>query len=124
MRAYFINSKTDEHGPIEVEPSLKEYYRLIGCDCITIATREVNGHPFDIVLDDEGLLKPNRTSAFSVEADVFGTQEELVGNLLIFGSGEEDFRSLTDDEVLMIERRMIYSVSTDGIGHPTLLYTR
>jgi len=124
MRAYFINSKTDEHGPIEVEPSLKEYYRLIGCDCVTIVTREVNGHPFDIVLDDEGLLKPNRTSAVSVEADVFGTQERLVGNLLIFGSGEEAFRSLSDDEVLTIQRRMIYSVSIDGIGHPTFLYTR
>jgi len=124
MRAYYINSKTDEHGLIEVEPSLKEYYRLIGCDCITIVTREVNGHPFDIVLDDEGLLKPNRTSAVSVEADVFGTQERLVGNLLIFGSGEEAFRSLSDDEVLTIQRRMIYSVSIDGIGHPTFLYTR
>ena len=124
MRAYYINSKTDEHGPIEVETSLKEYYRLIGCDCITIVTREVNGHPFDIVLDDEGLLKPNRTSAVSVEADVFGTQERLVGNLLIFGSGEEAFRSLSDDEVLTIQRRMIYSVSIDGIGHPTFLYTR
>ena len=124
MRAYYINSKTDEHGPIEVEPSLKEYYSLIGCDCITIVTREVNCHPFDIVLDDEGLLKPNRTSAVSVEADVFGTQERLVGNLLIFGSGEEAFRSLSDDEVLTIQRRMIYSVSIDGIGHPTFLYTR
>jgi len=124
MRAYYLNSKTDEHGPIEVEPSLNEYHRLIGCDCITVVTREVSGHPFDIVLDDDGLLKPNRTSAFSVEADVFGTQEKLVGNLPIFGSEEEDFRSLSDDEVLTIQRRMIYSVSTDGIGHPTFLYTR
>ena len=29
MRAYYLNSKTDEHGPIEVEPSLNEYHRLI-----------------------------------------------------------------------------------------------
>lgn len=124
MRAYYVNSKTDEHGPIELEPSIKEYYRLIGCDCITIVTREVNGHPFDIVLDDEGLLKPNRVSAVSVEADVFGTQEKLVGNLLIFGIGEEDFRSLTDDEVLMVDCRMIYRVSIDGAVHPTFLYSR
>lgn len=123
MRAYYVNSKTDEHGPIEVEPSLKEYYRLIGCDCITIVTREVNGHPFDIVLDDEGLLKPNRTSAISVEADVFGTQEKLVGNLLIFGSGEEDFRSLTDDEVAVIRSRMLDGLLADGTMHPMFWYT-
>lgn len=124
MRAYYIDTKTDEHGPIEVEPSLKEYHRLIGCDCITIVTREVNGHPFDIVLDDEGLLKPNRISAISVASDMFGTQEKLVGNLLIFGSGEEDFRSLTDEEVRTIQRRMIDGLFADGSEHPTFWYSR
>ena len=124
MRSYYLNSKTDEHGPIEVEPSLNEYHRLIGCDCITVVTREVSGHPFDIVLDDDGLLKPNRVSAISVEADVFGTQEKLVGNLLIFGSEEEDFRSLTDDEALTIRRSVIDVVFADGSVHPTFRYSR
>ncbi len=124
MWAYYFNSKTDEHGPIEVKPSLKEYHRLIGCDCITIATREVKGRPFDIVLDDEGLLKPNRVAAVSVERDVFDTHEKLVGNLLIFGSGGEDFRSLTDDEVEQIKRRITDARFAVGSRHPVFCYSR
>jgi len=124
MRAYYLNSKTDEHGPIEVEPSLNEYHRLIGCDCITVVTREVSGHPFDIVLDDDGLLKPNRVSAISVEADVFGTQEKLVGNLLIFGVDPDNYehgnRSLTDDELVQIGEHVMYAF---GVC-PILFYTR
>ena len=126
MRAYFINSETDEHGPIDVEPKLDEYYRLIHCDCIDIAMREVQGHKYNIVLDDEGLLKPNRISAISVEADMFGNQERLAGSLLIFGVDEieYDLRSLTDDEVGQIERRITDARFADGSKHPVFCYSR
>ena len=128
MRAYFINSETDEHGPIETEPKLDEYYRLIGCRCVDFIIREINGHPYNIILDDEGLLKPNRIAAVSVQSNVFGTQEHLAGNLLIFGVDENDFehgcRSLTDEELMQIQRRMILGVFSDGSEHPVLFYSR
>lgn len=128
MRAYFINSETDEHGAIELEPKLDEYYRLIGCRCVDFAVREIDGHPYNIVLDDEGLLKPNRIAAISVQSDMWGNQERLAGNLLIFGLDPDDYehgcKSLTDEELLQIQRRMIDGVFADGSEHPVLWYTR
>lgn len=128
MRAYFINSETDEHGAIEIEPKLDEYYRLIGCMCVDFIIREMDGHPYNIVLDDEGLLKPNRIAAVSVLSDIWGNQERLAGNLLIFGVDTDDYehgcRSLTDDELLRIQRRMIDGIFADGSEHPVLFYTR
>lgn len=128
MRAYFINSETDEHVAIEVEPRLDEHYRLIGCRCVDFAVREIDGHPYNIVLDDEGLLKPNRIAAISVQSDMWGNQERLAGNLLIFGLDPDDYehgcKSLTDEELLQIQRRMIDGVFADGSEHPVLWYTR
>lgn len=128
MRAYYINSETDEHGAIDVEPRLDEYYRLIGCRCVDFAVREISGRSYNIVLDDEGLLKPNRITAASLQSNAFGTQERLAGNLLIFGVDEDDFehgcRSLTDDELLLIRRRMVDGIFADGSEHPVLFYTR
>lgn len=44
-----------------LEDTLKNYYSLIGCRCIDIVQRAFGGVVFDIVLDDEGLLKANET---------------------------------------------------------------
>lgn len=101
-------------------------YRLIGCDCVDIIVRHVNEQPFNIVLYDEGLLKPNRITGVSVMSDIFGTQEKLVGNMLVFGVDEEndDLRGLTDDEVLTIQRRMVDAIFRDGTEHPTFWYSR
>lgn len=126
MRAYHIDMQTDTCEVIDVEPKLDEYYRLIHCDCIDIVMREVHGHKYNIVLDDEGLLKPNRISATSVESDMFGNQERLAGSLLIFGveEVEYDLRSLTDDEVEQIKRRITDARFADGSKHPVFCYSR
>ena len=128
MRAYFINSETDEHEAIDIEPTLDEYYRLIGCRCVDFIIREIDGHPYNIILDDEGLLKPNRIAAVSAKSDICGNKEHLAGNILIFGVDAEDFehgcKSLTDDELLQIRRRMIDGIFADGSEHPVLVYSR
>lgn len=128
MRAYFIDSKTDEHNVIDIEPTLDEYYRLIDCTCVDIIMREIDGHPYNIVLDDMGLLVPNRIAAISVTSNLFGDRERLAGNLLIFGVDMDDCecgcKSLTDDEVRQIQRRMIQGLFMDGTEHPVLFYTR
>lgn len=125
MRAYIVSGKEDKHGEIEVEPSLKEYYRLIGCDCIDIVVREIDGHPYNIVLDDEGLLKPNRITAMALTSDIFGNTERLAGTLLVFGVDEEwDLAGLDDDEVLQIQRHMVSAIFSDESIHPMLWYTR
>lgn len=44
-----------------IKDDLQEFYSLIGCRTIDIVSRVFNGVLFDIVLDDEGLLKANET---------------------------------------------------------------
>ena len=128
MRAYYINGETDEHEPIDIEPKLDEYYRLIGCRCVDFAVREIDGHEYNIICDDEGLLKPNRITAISVMSNAFGERERLAGNLIIFGVDPDNYehgcKSLTDEELLQIQRRMVMGVFADGSEHPTFWYTR
>ena len=56
MIALFLDMENDEVRIVTVN-GLQDYYRLIGCDCIEIANREIRGKRFDIICDDEGLLK-------------------------------------------------------------------
>ena len=124
MRAFLIDSKTDECKAVEIEPSLDEYYRLIGCDCIDITLRSICGRYYNIVVDDEGLLKPNRSSAICVTE---GIGEVLAGSLLIFGVSpeecDEDFQTLTEDDVAGISSCIKQFEFTDGSVHPVLTYT-
>lgn len=91
----------------EVEASnLDEYYKLLNCDTIDIVTREVfnfrrqEKRAFDIICDDNGLLKSDIIpSGIGKDGSV-----QLVGNLLICNfdkNGNE--KSLTEDDVDFIE---------------------
>ena len=124
MRAFLIDSKTDECKTVDIEPSLDEYYRLIRCECIDITLRRICGRHYNIVVDDEGLLKPNRASALCVTE---GIDEVLAGSLLIFGVNleecDEDFQTLTDEDILGILSCIKQFEFNDGSVHPVLTYT-
>lgn len=45
----------------EIEDSIHTYYNLINCRSIDIVCRYFDNVQFDVVLDDEGLLKANET---------------------------------------------------------------
>lgn len=129
MRAYFINSETDEHGPIDIEPTLSEYHRLIGCDCVDMVTREIDDHPYSFIVDDEGMLKKLRITGVSAEGKwPFGAQEHLYGSILIFGSDPSNIEhgnsSLTDEELHKIRCHVFSGVFEDGSLRPVLSYTR
>ena len=118
MRAFRIDENTGEFGTIEVEPRLEEYYRLIGCECIDIVTREVGGTGFNIVVDDEGLLRGGDVTAASLT-----TGEVLVGTILLFGIDDEgDLRPLTDTETNTIRTEMCVGIMGDGTMRNILSY--
>ena len=102
MRGYFVNVRDCEHGPVEAS-GLEDYYRLIGCRCIDIAVRDVGGRPYNIVLDDEGLLVDS-----PVVSAYMGNEPALAGNLIFFGLDESTFdvASLSDDDVENIKNHM------------------
>lgn len=88
-----INEKVEV---VEIEPKLDEYYRLIQTDVIDIVERKIGGKYFDIICDDEGVLKENpKISAISDMGEPM-----LVGNLIfskVDGGGYTI--GLTQDEI-------------------------
>ena len=103
MRCY----KVDKGGTaevIEIEATLDAFYKAIGCDCIDITIRMVEGHPFEVIVDDNGWFGNPIVTA--IDARAF--EANLVGTLLVFGCGDEEVRGLTDEEVEILEDRTYY----------------
>ena len=95
IKGVLIDVANEKAGVVEIEESLAGYYDAIQCCCITIVSRKIGGHRFDIVADDEGLLYENpKISAINDMGEPM-----MVGNLFVVKStADGDLRSLTDDE--------------------------
>lgn len=79
IRAIHINVVNRTVTEVEIEPTLSKYYELLGCDCYTLATRYPNGD--GVLVDDEGLLKPQHTF-FTIK----DAHQPFAGNGLVTGS--------------------------------------
>jgi hypothetical protein len=87
-----------------IERNLHEYYRILHCDCIDITMRKIGkfGKRFyNIICDDEGLLKDNpKISAINDLGQVM-----LCGSLFIVNDDENgELSSLTKDDQIWIMR--------------------
>lgn len=81
---------------VEFEANLDEYYRLLDVTCIDIVERKIGGKYYDIICDDEGLLKDD------IIKSMISSRSEtmLVGNLLICNSDDEGYeQSLSDEDI-------------------------
>ena len=70
----------------EIESNLDTYYSEIGCDCIEIPERCIGGKLFNIICDEEGLLKDHPI----LSAVGNGYQEAIFGNLIVCGLADDD----------------------------------
>lgn len=102
---------------VEFEDTLSELYRLIDCDCIDITERKIGDNYYDIVCDDEGLLKEDiRFTAFDIN-----DEPALAGNLLIMNCDDcGELLSLTDSDIENIKShvrsyRFIISGAVHGV---------
>lgn len=113
MRGYLIDVENGKHGPVEVKGDnhLEQFYRLINCRCIDIAVRKVGKTPYNIVLDDEGLLVADPIMS-AIDREGYGM---LAGNLVLFGMDEQtmDLTSLTDADVRNIRKNLIVAIDTE-----------
>ena len=92
----------------EIPADLSGYYEAIDCDCIDIVTRTINGKPFTIICDDEGLLKENPVpSAIDKNENTM-----LVGNIFVCNSDGENLASLSEEEAKFV---------IDNVSNYTLL---
>ena len=87
----------------EIPAELSSYYAALDCRCIDIVSRTIGGKRFDIICDDEGLMREDcRISAFDRN-----WQPMLCGSLFVCkhnSEGEEV--SLTDREIAHVLRHV------------------
>ena len=103
MKAILLS--TQENSARVVSPEgLDDYYKLIGCDCIDIVTRKIGRKVYDIIVDDEGLLKDDPVIS---AIDNLG-RVMLVGSLIICGLADEEgeLTDLTPKDIEYIRKRI------------------
>lgn len=98
-------------GPevIEIKDELDSYLQTLRIDTIDIIRRNIAGVSYQIVCDDEGLLKENPTLS-AVDVNSVG---QLVGNLIITGlsDGEGNLTGLNKNDVDRIMERFTYTLN-------------
>lgn len=91
-----------------IPATLEGYYAALGCSCIDIVTRKIGGKAFDIVCDDEALLKADPIPS----ACNYSGYGMLYGALFVCkGDSQGNLVSLTDDECLHVLKRVNYRLS-------------
>lgn len=97
VRGYLVGYKGCE--VVEFEDSLDNIYKIIDVDLIDVAVRKVGNFEYDIICDDEGLLKENPIPS------VFDEKKKptLFGNVLFVNSEDGEFTSLTDEQIKDLE---------------------
>lgn len=81
-----------------INNSLDDFYSIIDCSCIDIATRKIgnNGKYYDIICDDEGLLQ-DKPKVSAIASNGSGM---LVGNLIITNyNSNGETTSLTENDI-------------------------
>jgi len=104
LTGYLVDVENETAGVVTIDRNLHEYYKVLNCDCIDVATRKIGRFGkryYDIICDDEGLLKDKpKISAINDLGQVM-----LCGNLFIVNNdGEGEFTSLSKDDIKWIER--------------------
>ena len=97
-----------EAKQVTIEDSLEGYYEALGCDIIDLTVRRIGKKEYDIVCDDEGLLKPDPV----VTAITQRYQPALVGNLFICSNdGKGHWKSLTAKQIeeILMNTVMVFS---------------
>lgn len=118
MVGYKVDPFKKDAELVEVN-GLDDYYREIGCDCIDIAVVSVHGMPFNVIVDDEGLLKGGAVPSVF---DGVG-RPRLVNVAIVLGFDDDcDVRSLTASEVSLLSEET-YVVSSTYVGDWLALIT-
>lgn len=121
MIGFLIDVNGNSTGLVEIKDGnhLKQFYDLIGCRCIDITVRKVGGKPYNIVLDDEGLLVDNPTFS-AIDSEMHSM---LAGNLILFGMADDmDLASIEAADVPNIIGNMYEVFDFDTLKtHPIVM---
>ena len=102
IRGIFVDVMSDNCGikEVEITDELEDLYRLLGVDCIDIVTRKIGNRTYDIVCDDEALLKDNPVpSMYNRVHNSYEFRAMLFGNLFICKNAGPNLASLDDSDI-------------------------
>ena len=101
MRTVIVRADGSMPQVKDIENSLSSFYKEIGCSMINIVSLKIGGEYFDIICDEEGLLKED-----PVVTAVNGNGEPaLVGTLIITRfDGVDDVTDLRSGDAAIISK--------------------
>ena len=105
MKVLYLDTIMSSIEEKEIEDNLDTYYKLLNCRCIDIATRKIGNNWYDIICDDEGLLKQE-----IIPSAIYESNKEiaLVGNLIIAkNDGYGNIIGLEEEEIEEIKKHIV-----------------
>ena len=124
IKAYYVDPITNTAEAREITDALDTFYELLHCDCVDIVSREVGRYGkrrYDIICDDEGLLKDDPY----ISAIDNNGRAMLVGSLLVVGEADDEgnITSLDDDDIKFLKMHTEYlSTYTHKAPYPMLVH--
>lgn len=94
----------------KVAPALETYYKMLDCETIDIVQVDFNGEPFDVICDDEALLKepPYSFSVISKEGHPM-----IAGNILVCKSENGAEKGLKPADVIRLMLALGWTIQND-----------
>lgn len=108
----YVNAEKNSATPTTIEAELQSYYDLLGVEYIDIVSRKIGGMYYDIICDDEALLKSDPIPT------MINSKCELMlfGNLFICKHDEEGNEvSLTKTDVNRIMNQYRALLTRKGV---------
>ena len=113
IHGFLINADTHIAAEVAFEAGLDNYRDLLGCHRITFSTLLIGGKIYDIIADDEALMKrPALISGVDKKGEPM-----LVGNLLVVGLADDEgeVTTLTPDDVKNIKKNLLVTIEGRSI---------
>lgn len=115
MKVMYINEKAVQF--IDIEDILETYYEMIDCDFIDITMRKIGGRYFDVIVDDEGLLKGRMVQAYSADHEPM-----LAGSMIIcHNDGEGGLVGITEEDEEILGEHITSGIDRNGNVVPCIV---
>lgn len=104
ITGFLVDTEAD-HGDLKtvikavtIDKTLESYYKTLHCDLIEIPTYKFGGKSYDVICDEEGLIKGGQPVISAIDA---AGKPALVGSLLIVNT---NCRSLSDADIERLDK--------------------
>jgi hypothetical protein len=118
IKVFRIAEDKEFTGVIEIKKDLDSYYKAMDCELIDVVKVKLGSRQYDIIVDDEGLLKND----FVITAVDPSRERYLAGNILIAKyTGKGEFGSISEDDVENIKNNLLTRIVDDPRLAPVIL---